>query len=226
MLALIGKKRIIFLLVILLLLTSYQFSKNINFFYFKINKIEFVNTYNLEENIKNRIIEYYLNKSLININIKKLKNILSDSNWVKNYSLKKKYPDTIIIQFQELKPIALFLKQNQYFFINENFYLTKKKFDYQKTHNYPVYTGQFDKNSFSLFYNFLIKSNFLQNIKEVKYNSYSYWELYTKKNIKILFGDYSYDKQFKILNLILKKNKSINLIDLRVENRAVVLNNE
>lgn len=221
-LALKGKKKSIFLLIILFFLTTYGFNEKINFPFLKINKVELINTFYLEENIKDKIIEHYLNRSLLNINKIKLKNILLSSKWVKNFSVKKKYPSTILIQFEEYKPVALFLYENDFFFINESFNLTDKKINYQKFKTYPIYSGEYNKDSFYTFYNFLIKANYLQNIKEIKYNSYKQWELNTNKNLKILFGDYDFKKQFKTLNIIINKNKEINLIDLRIEDRVVV----
>jgi len=222
MLVLKGKIKILFFLVILFFLTTYQLNKQINLPFLKISKVELSNTLNLEESIKNKVIEHYINKSLLNINQNTLKKILLDSKWVKNYSLKKKYPDKIIVEIQEFKPVALFLNKEIFYLINENFDITDKIVSYKQYEIYPIYYGKFNKNSFLKFYNFLVQFNYLQNVKEIKYNSYNQWELYTKKNLIILFGDYSLNKQFKILNFILNKNKKSRLIDLRVQGRVVI----
>ena len=222
MLVLEGKIKILFFLVILFFLTTYQLNKQINLPFLKISKVELSNTLNLEESIKNKVIEHYINKSLLNINQNTLKKILLDSKWVKNYSLKKKYPDKIIVEIQEFKPVALFLNKEIFYLINENFDITDKIVSYKQYEIYPIYYGKFNKNSFLKFYNFLVQFNYLQNVKEIKYNSYNQWELYTKKNLIILFGDYSLNKQFKILNFILNKNKKSRLIDLRVQGRVVI----
>lgn len=215
-------KKFFFLIIIFFFLTTYHSIQKISFPFFKINKVEIVNSIYLEENIKNKVIDYNLNKSLLTISKSKIKYLLSESNWIKNFSLKKKYPNKIIIQVQEFRPIALFLNRNDFFFINENFNLTNKKINYYQFKTYPIYTGKFNKESFLYFYNFLVKFDFLHNVKEIKYNSYNQWELYTKKDLKILFGDYSFEKQFKILRFISNKNQKINLIDLRLEDRAVI----
>lgn len=221
MLVLKGKIKILFFIVILFFLTTYHLNKEINVPFLKINKVEFNNNFNVEESIKNTVIEYCLKKSLLNINQNGLKKILLDSKWVKNFSLKKKYPDTIIVEIQEFKPIALFSNKEAFYLINENFDLTNKVVNYVEYKIHPIYLGQFNKNSFLNFYNFLVQFNYLQNVKEIKYNTYNQWEIYTKKNLKILFGDYNFEKQFKILNFILNKNKKNRLIDLRIEDRVV-----
>ena len=222
MLVLKGKTKIVFLVIILFFLTTYQLNKKIDLPFLKINKVEFSNTFNLEESIKNKISEHYLDKSLLTINQSILKKILLDSKWVKNFSLKKKYPNKIIVEIQELKPVALFLNKRIFYLINENFELTDKIVSYKQYEIYPIYYGKFNKDSFLKFYNFLVQYNYLQNVKEIKYNSYNQWELYTKKKLLILFGDYNFNKQFKILNFILNKTKRSRLIDLRIDDRVII----
>jgi cell division septal protein FtsQ len=222
MLVLKGKTKILIFIVIFFFLTTYHLNKEVNLPFLKINKVELSNTSNIEEFIKNRVIEYCLKKSLLNINQNRLKKILLDSKWVKNFSLKKKFPDTVIIKIQEFKPIALFSNKEVFYLINENFDLTNKIVNYKEYEIYPIYSGKFNKNSFLNFYNFLAKFDYLQNINEIKHKTDNQWEIYTKKNLIILFGDYDFTKQFKILNYILNKNKKDYLIDLRVEDRMVI----
>ncbi len=62
MLVLKGKTKILFFIVILFFLTTYQLNKEINLPFLKINKVELNNTSNLEESIKNKVIEYCLKK--------------------------------------------------------------------------------------------------------------------------------------------------------------------
>jgi cell division septal protein FtsQ len=222
MLVLKGKTKILIFIVIFFFLTTYHLNKEVNLPFLKINKVELSNTSNIEEFIKDRVIEYCLKKSLLNINQNRLKKILLDSKWVKNFSLKKKFPDTVIIKIQEFKPIALFSNKEVFYLINENFDLTNKIVNYKEYEIYPIYSGKFNKNSFLNFYNFLAKFDYLQNINEIKHKTDNQWEIYTKKNLIILFGDYDFTKQFKILNYILNKNKKDYLIDLRVEDRMVI----
>jgi len=68
-----GKISIVFLLLLFLLFSSYQKKDDQQIFpIFKIKNIKFENNINLEENIKQQIIELLNNKSLININKKKI----------------------------------------------------------------------------------------------------------------------------------------------------------
>ena len=67
-----GKKKILFFLISFLLLTTYDFNKEISLPLFKIQKINFINNINLEENIKDDIIVSLKNKSLLDINNKNI----------------------------------------------------------------------------------------------------------------------------------------------------------
>ena len=71
-----GKKNIIFF-NFFLLLTTYDFNKEISLPLFKIQKINFINNINLEENIKDDIIVSLKNKSLLDINNKKISTIIA-----------------------------------------------------------------------------------------------------------------------------------------------------
>ena len=111
-----GKNKIIFFLFIFLSLTTYEFNQEKNFSLFKIKHVQFINNYHLEENIKYKIINYLENKSLINVNDKKISSFLSESQWVENFKINKNYPNKIILQINEFKPIAVFKKKKKIIF--------------------------------------------------------------------------------------------------------------
>ena len=107
-----GKNKIIFFLFIFLFLTTYEFNQEKSFSLFKIKYVQFTNNHNLEENIKYKIINYLENKSLLSVNDKKISSFLIESQWVENFKISKNYPNKIILQIYEFKPIAVFkLKQ-------------------------------------------------------------------------------------------------------------------
>ena len=121
-----GKNKIIFFLFIFLSLTTYEFSSEKSFPLFKIKHVQFINNNHLEENIKYKIINYLENKSLINVNDKKISSFLIESQWVENFKINKNYPNKIILQINEFKPIAVFKKKKKLYFINSNFEITNK----------------------------------------------------------------------------------------------------
>ena len=109
-----GKNKIIFFLFIFLSLTTYEFNPEKSFPLFKIKHVQFINNNHLEENIKYKIINYLENKSLINVNDKKISSFLIESQWVENFKINKNYPNKIILQINEFKPIAVFKKKKKY----------------------------------------------------------------------------------------------------------------
>ena len=115
----------LFFLFIFLSLTTYNFSLEKSFPLFKIKHVQFINNNNLEENIKYKIISYLKNESLIKVNDKKISSFLIESQWVENFKISKNYPNKIILQINEFKPIAVFKKENLYL-INSNFEITNK----------------------------------------------------------------------------------------------------
>ena len=121
-----GKNKIIFFLFIFLSLTTYELNSEKSFPLFKIKHVQFINNDHLEENIKYKIINYLENKSLINVNDKKISSLLIESQWVENFKINKNYPNKIILQINEFKPIAVFKKKKKLYFINSNFEITDK----------------------------------------------------------------------------------------------------
>ena len=121
-----GKNKIIFFLFIFLSLTTYELNPEKSFPLFKIKHVQFINNDHLEENIKYKIINYLENKSLINVNDKKISSFLIESQWVENFKINKNYPNKIILQINEFKPIAVFKKKKKLYFINSNFEITNK----------------------------------------------------------------------------------------------------
>ena len=49
--------------------------------------------------------------------------------------------------------------------------------------------------------------------------------MFTQKT-KIQLGRYDFEKQFKYIEIILKQNNNIKIIDMRVKNRMVITNYE
>ena len=129
-----GKKiRIIILILLFFFLTTYNYNQNIVFPFFKIEQIEFRGDNLIEENIKNQIIKELQNKSLFFLKKKNLKNILSNSNWIESFKIKKSYPNKIIIILNELLPVAFYSNQGNNYLINSE-YINSNKI-YSKENN-------------------------------------------------------------------------------------------
>lgn len=217
-----GKVSILFLLVLFLLFSSYQKKNDQQIFpIFKIKNIKFENNINLEENIKNQIIELLKNKSLINVNKKNLVSIIENSQWVQSFIIKKHYPRSITLQIVEYKPIAIYKIKNQSFFINDNYKITEKLFN-GKEDIYIKVSGKYIDTNFKYIYSNLNNFKMLNNVATIDLLNLERADLYLKNNIQVKLGRYSLEKQFKILNTIKKKYNNLQFIDLRNEDRAII----
>ncbi len=217
-----GKKKIIFFLFIFLSLTTYDFSSEKSFPLFKIKHVQFINNNHLEENIKYKIINYLENKSLINVNDKKISSFLIESQWVENFKISKNYPNKIILQINEYKPIAIFKKKKKLYFINSNFEITNKIVE--KTNNTATIqiSGLYKKEIFKKKFSDIMKYKIFNNIKSINILNLNRLDIYLKNNTNIKLGDYDINLQMITLTKVMQKYKNLSTIDLRNKGRVVV----
>ncbi len=85
-------------------------SNFINIF-FPIKVIEYNKTIFLKESTKSKVNDFLINKSLLWISTKKVKNLFNQNTWVKSVIFAKKFPHTLQISVLEYSPIAYFKKK-------------------------------------------------------------------------------------------------------------------
>ena len=217
-----GKKiRIIILILLFFFLTTYNYNQNIVFPFFKIEQIEFRGDNLIEENIKNQIIKELQNKSLFFLKKKNLKNILSNSNWIESFKIKKSYPNKIIIILNELLPVAFYSNQGNNYLINSE-YINSNKIYSKENNSLIKVSGNYNSIKLKKIYlNLKLFPDLKKNIYEIKYLNSERWDMFTQKT-KIQLGRYDFEKQFKYIEIILRKNNNIKIIDMRVKNRIVI----
>ena len=217
-----GKNKIIFFLFIFLSLTTYEFSSEKSFSLFKIKHVQFINNDHLEENIKYKIINYLEDKSLINVNDKKISSLLNESQWVENFKINKNYPNKIILQINEFKPIAVFKKKKKFYFINSNFEITDKIVEKPyNTANIQI-SGLYEKEIFKKNFSEIMKHKIYKNIKSINILNLNRLDIYLKNNTNIKLGDYDINLQMMTLAKVMKKYKNLSSIDLRNRGRVII----
>ena len=114
------KKKIVFGLSLFLLLTTITSQQKIIFSKFNLKQIIIENNFLIKDKeIKKLLVPIY-NKNLILLKNKDVERALLQNSFIDSFKLKKKYPNTLIIEIYEKKPIAiLFYKKNK-------FYLSRK----------------------------------------------------------------------------------------------------
>ena len=217
-----GKRKFLFLFFIFFFITTYQNNKKNNLYIFKIEKINFIGDINFEENIKDDIVRFLIQKNLYNISINELSKFFDKSQWLKKFSIKRKYPNQIDLFIIEYKPIAVLKKKDRFFLINEDFKLSKKVIKTNNKLDLIVITGKYENKYFKNIYNKIVDNKIFSLIKELHLLNLGRLDIYLKNNIHVKMGYYDIEKQIKILEIMLSQNQNLTYIDLRNENAVIV----
>jgi len=217
--ALRGKNNFLFIIFIFFFLTTYQFKISYFLPIFKVKTVNFIGSYNFEENIKDETISFLLKKNIFNLENKELLKILNKSKWVKKYKIKKKYPFHIDIIIKEHKPVAI-LRDN-FFLINDDYIVTNTM--HIKNHLNLIYiSGDFNRDKFKKVFINLKNSKIFDDIIELHFLKIGRWNIYLKNEVYVKMGDYNIAKQINILVEVLNKKKLLKSIDLRSEGIVII----
>ena len=223
MLQLIDKKnRIIIYLLLLLILstTSKKYLQNQDNFFSTINQINVNGLSNTDNSKIFNELHYLFYKNILLIKKEEIQRVISKYNIVENYSIKKIYPSTIIINIKPTKFVARLSSNDQ--LVGENGKLIEDK---ENSEILPYIFGEFNSQHFLIFKKNIKQSKFtFRKFKTLYFFPSNRWDILTNDNILIKL---SQDHLSESLNLAYKtignkefKNK--NLIDLRVNNHLII----
>ena len=217
------KKRILFALVLLLLLSSYNIQKNINFnsrlniekIYFENNK--FIN----EKTLKNKL-SFLFETNLFFLKKKDIELKLKELDIIESFEIKKIFPNKIRIKVYENLPIAIIQnKEEKKFYTNNG--KTINFFKLEEFSNLPIVYG--DRRSFTDFYKVLKKINYPFNEIEKFYLFESKrWDIVTKdkQTIKLPIKNY----EISLKNFIDLKDqinfRKYKIFDYRINNQIIL----
>ena len=229
MLLKIDKKLKIFtLFFIFLLLTSlHNFNLLVKFENKFLNIIN-INVYGADNNLNN-IIKNELNilngKNLLFLSKKKIKLEINDLKFIKSLEVKKIYPSSLMINYEQTEYLAKHQLNNQLYLINENGFLINEEIvNFNK--NIPYFFGNFERKDFLKLKNILIKSNFkFDNIESIYIFPSMRWDLKLKNNITLKLPYNNIEKSLILADQLIKKfsDKKNYIIDLRVSDIITVL---
>ena len=216
------KKRLVFALSLLVLLTTINSKQRFFTSQFDLRTIEIENNLLLtDQDIKNLLVPFY-NKNLIFLDKNEVKKALMQNSLIESFNIKKKYPSTIKVKIFEKKPIAVLFNKKNKFFLSEKLDLI----EFKNLPNYktlPYILG--NKDDFKIFYNNLKKINFPLDIVQ-KYTFYEInrWDLETKNNQVIKLPSKNYTKSLEnFLNLKSKNDfEKYKLFDYRISNQLIL----
>ena len=217
------KNKIIIYLLFLFILstTSAKFINDQNKLSSSISKI-YINGLSERKNLEIlNSLNNLLYKSIFVINKGEIKNVLEKHNIIQEFSVKKIYPSTLIIEIELTKFIARVSNNGQYL-VGANGKLIK---DRENNQLLPYIFGEFNSQNFLSFKQNVEKSTFsFSNLKTLYFFPSGRWDILTDNDILIklpqkdIFN--SLNLAYKIINS--KDMKNINLIDLRINNHLII----
>ena len=221
--------RIIILLAALTFLTTYSpnefnvFPKKKNIF-FKIQNIKIVNNHLIEESkIIGKLSEIY-EKNILFIEKNAIERPLKSIEFLEKIEVKKKYPNTIIINVYETEPVAILFKKKSKYLLDSSSNLIpfneNMLFD-----DLPSIFGERAEQDFINFFNQLGNSNFpKQRVKNFYYFKIGRWDLELSNNQIIKFPACKMVEAIqRSVELLTRKDfENYNVIDLRIHGKIVV----
>ena len=180
---------------------------------FKINTINISgNDYIKTNQILNTIINHTKNYNIINIQLKTINSEIKKNNFIHDVKSYTKFPNTLIIEIEELTPLALFQKNQNFYFMDESKNIIEA--DYIAINHYmntPIITNLSDQKISLDKIRYLLKkianhSNLIyKKLNEIQYSSEEI-NLVLDNNTKIILKKNNYKND---LNKFLNFNKQV-----------------
>jgi len=193
----------------------------------KINEIK-INGLNDEEKTKlTREFKAIFFENIFLISQNNFKNILNKNNLIQSFSVKKKYPNSIIINIKKANFLAITNINNKKYLVGSN----GKLIDYDNINNHkkklPFIFGKLDYSDFINFKKIVDKSEFnYENITSLYHFPSKRWDIKTKNDILIKLPEKNFFNALNFANKIIYNNKlnSNKVIDLRISNQMIISN--
>ena len=221
--------RIFLLLILLITLTTFTpselntFPKKKNFL-FKIKNVEIIENQIInKQEIKEKLTDVY-GKNIFFVKKNDLEKSLKSIEFLEKIEVKKKYPDTIIIQIYETKPLGIFFKKNQKYLLDSSSKLIDfNKYDFFD--NLPSIFGDGAEKNFVIFFKQLQNNNFpIKRINKYYYFQIGRWDIRLVNDQIIKFPPNkmaeAIQKSVELINHQDFENQ--NIIDLRIHGKIVV----
>ena len=221
--------RIVLLIIVLIFLSTYSPSgfnlilqKDNTFL--KIQKIEIVNNSLIKNSeIKEKLSKIY-NKNILLIRREDIEDPLKEINFLEKIEVKKKYPNTIIVEVFETKPVAILYKNKAKYLLDSssNLILFEGNENFSQL---PSIFGEEAEKYFMYFFNQLENNNFpIESVKKFYFFQIGRWDLQLASGRLVKFPhrniDYAIKKSIELLDR--KDFENYNIIDLRIDGKIIV----
>ena len=221
--------RIIAILIAFIFLTTYNPS-NLNVFpekentFFKIQNIKILNNDRIGTSEIKKELKHIFGRNILTVKKDDITTPLKSIDFLGKIEVKKKYPDTLVIKVYETKPLAILLKKDKKYFLDNfsNLILLDKETD---TDDFPSIFGEKAENYFMNFFNKLNDNNFPKDrVKNYYFFQIGRWDLQllNEQIIKFPPSNITEAIQQSVELLNRKDFENYNIIDLRIEGKIVV----
>ena len=221
--------RILLLIIVLIFLSTYNPSEfNLilqkNNTFLKIQKIEIVNNFLIKDSeIKEKLSKIY-NKNIFLIKRKDIEDPLKEIDFLEKVEVKKKYPNTIIVEIFETKPVAILYQNKAKYLLDSSSNLILFE-DAMNFNQLPTVFGEGAKNHFIYFFSQLENNNFpIKDVKKFYFFQIGRWDLQLANDKIIKFPhNNTEDAIKKSIELLDRKDfENYNIIDLRIDGKIIV----
>ena len=216
------KKQFVFAFVLLVLFSTYKSKKSLSINKLKIETIYIENNLILSNEEIKEDLDFLYNTNLLFLNTTSIERVLKKKDFIKDFKIKKIYPNKLKIIVFEKKPIFILQQKKKKFYIDENINLIHY-LELEDFNNLPVVFGK--KKNFRIFYQNLKKMNFPFNlIKNYYFFESNRWNLetYEKKIIKLPTENYI--ESLKNFIKLQKTNdfEKFKIFDYRMNNQLIL----
>ena len=229
MLVVTGNKKIkiLFYIFIFIFLSTVSFFERTNIFsnkiFFPLNKIEIYGYEKVDYVAMQSQLSNLIGQNLLFMNSKDIEEILDENKLISEFTIQKKYPDTVNINLKEVNFVAKVFKDKKKYFLADNNNLIPFK-DYVIGQDLPNIYGKNAEYYFNDFQKLLKLNDFnLDNISSYYFFQINRWDLVTNNKKIIKFPSKGLKEAIKVANKLLN-NKDFNkysVIDLRINNKII-----
>ena len=217
----INKKVLVYIFFFILFATL----NNNNFLDFRLNGINQVKIYGLDEyeNLKlKEKLNSISNRNIFFLNKKEIERYLDTVNIIDNYSVLKRYPSSLEIRVSKTIFLANVYKKKKIYFLGSNGKLIETK---EQNKELPNIFGEFDKNSFFILLEDIDDSKFkLSQIKNLFSFKSGRWDIETNSGILIKLPKNNSKHLLDLSIELLEKKKfdKVKILDLRQNNQVII----
>ena len=189
---------------------------------FKVVKIKFINTKNIEIDKLNNLVKNYNNKNIFDINFKEIGEELLKINEIKSLKINFNMEGEIKISIEEKKPFFLWKYEN----FQKVLSIEGEILNFNESNNKNLINlyGLGAQKKIGNFYQIIRKNKQFENIiKSIEYIENYRWDIVLENNTLVKLSEKNYEKNLETLDKFLSSkelfNKTHKMIDFRVDNR-------